>query len=154
MFTNRLPYLFVVVSLLLLTSCSSKATPDPKQALIGTWTSTVTKEDILRILPDFEKKSLCDVTGTIVWKFNTNGRYIIDQTPLSDCPAIAFENSHQESTWSVDGNEITLSQGDPDHQEIYEFTVNTDHLIFIKAKSSKCIRCIAVFTANPWVRVT
>lgn len=148
---------FIMISLTL-TACApaAPATPlatptavDPKQAIVGSWTSTVTKEDILRVMPGFEQHALCDNTGTFVWKFSADGTFTIDQTALPDCPKPA--NTHVEDKWSADGNVVTLASGTPD-QEIYEITINGDQLTF-KAKSSDCPPCIAVNTANPWKRV-
>ncbi|HLO17276.1 MAG TPA: lipocalin family protein [Anaerolineales bacterium] len=130
---------------LLLTSCAPKLVP----TIVGTWTSTVTKEDILRVIPGFDQQYLCESTGTFLWKFNADGTFTIDQTQLPDCPAPA--NPHIEDKWSADGNVITFAAGTPD-QETYEITINGDQLIF-KTKSSDCVPCIAVNTANPWKRV-
>ena len=140
-----------IVTLLTLTACGS-ATPtavEPKEAIIGSWTSTVTQEDILRVMPSFDTQYLCENAGTFVWKFNANGTFTIDQTALPDCPASA--NPHIEDQWSADGNVVTFAPGTP-NQETYEITVNGDQLTF-KTKSSDCPPCIAVNTANPWKRV-
>ena len=125
------------------------AAPDLKQALVGSWTSTVTKKDILRVVPDFKLEYMCENAGTFIWRFNADGKFTIDQTPLPECPAPA--NPHVEDTWSIDGNLFTVAKGTPD-QEIYEFAINGDQLTF-KTKSSECIPCIAINTANPWTRV-
>jgi hypothetical protein len=145
-------FIALLLLTLLLTSCAPVATPTPDlgQAVVGAWTSTVTKEDLLRVMPDFEQQYLCDNAGKFIWKFNADGTFTIDQTALPDCPTPA--NPHIEDKWSVDGNLITLAQGTPD-QEVYEFSVTSDQMVFIKAKSSGCKPCIAVNTANPWTRV-
>jgi hypothetical protein len=169
MSTNRLFYLLMVgllVAIIPLAACSSPAalqptattaprptaTADAKQALVGSWTSTVTKEDIMRVVPGFEAKWLCDNSGTFVWKFNADGTFTIDQTALPDCPLDASAVPHVEDKWTLEGNILTFAKGTPD-QEIYEITVDSDHLTFVKAQSSGCIPCIAVNTANPWTRV-
>ncbi len=169
MSTNRLFYVLMVgllVAIMLLTACSSQAavqptaapvlqptvTVDPKQALIGSWTSTITKEDILRVTPGFEKQYLCDNSGTFVWKFNADGTFTIDQTALPDCPLDASAVPHVEDKWALEGNLLTLAKGTPD-QEIYEISIGGGQLTFVKAKSSDCIPCIAVNTANPWKQV-
>jgi len=155
MFTNRLPYLFVVTALLIITACAPKSTPQPvastslDQHLVGSWTSTVTKEDILRVVPDFQQQYLCDNSGTFVWKFDTNGKFTIDQTLLPGCTNV--NPGHVEDTWSLDGNVVTFAKGTPD-QESYEIAIDGDHLTF-KVKSSNCPPCIATNTANPWTRV-
>lgn len=138
--------------LILLIGCAPQAvtTPDIKPSLPGTWTSTVTKEDILRVEPGFDQQYLCDNAGTFVWKFNEDGTFTVDQTAVAaDCPPAS--NTHFEDKWSVDGNKLTLASGTPD-QEIYEFSISNDQLT-LKAKESQCIPCIAINTANPWTRV-
>jgi len=125
------------------------ATPDPKQALVGSWTSTVTKEDLLRVVPDFPQEYLCDNAGTFVWKFNADGTFTIDQTALPDCPTPA--NTHIEDTWSIDGNLFTIAKGTA-NQEIYEWIVEADTLVFVH-KFGECVPCMAINTANPWNRV-
>ena len=124
-------------------------TPDPKLALVGSWTSTVTKEDLVRVEPGFPQEFLCDNAGTFIWKFNTDGTFAIDQTALPDCPTLA--NTHIEDTWSVEGNLFIIAGGTP-NEEIYEFSINGNLLTF-KVKSSECPPCIAINTANPWTRV-
>ncbi|HMD80362.1 MAG TPA: hypothetical protein VKE92_03580 [Anaerolineales bacterium] len=125
------------------------AMPDPKKALVGTWTATVTKEDILRIMPDFHQEALCDNTGTFVWQFNTDGTFTVDQTALPECPTP--DNAHIEDTWSIDGNLITLAKDTP-FQEVYEWAVEGDSLV-LKHVSGECIPCEATNTANPWTQV-
>jgi hypothetical protein len=124
-------------------------TPDPKQALIGSWTTTVSKEDLVRVRPEFPQEFLCDNAGTFVWQFNTDGTFVIDQTLLPDCTLVG--SAHIEDTWSIEGNLFTIAKGTPD-QEIYEFAINGDRLTF-KVVSSECPPCIAINTANPWTRV-
>lgn len=125
------------------------ATPDPKLALVGSWTTTVTKEDLVRIRPEFPQEHLCDNAGTYLWKFNADGTFTIDQTALSDCPTPA--NTHIEDVWSVEGNLFTIAQGTP-NQEVYEWSVDGNQLIFVYL-SGECPPCEAINTANPWVRV-
>ena len=169
MSTNRLFYLLMVgllVAVIPLAACSPQAglqptatanlqptaIADPKQALVGSWTTTVTKEDILRVVPGFEKQYLCDNSGTFVWKFNADGTFTIDQTALADCPLDASAVPHVEDKWTLEGSLLTLAKGTPD-QEIYEISIGGGQLTFVKAKSSDCIPCMAVNTANPWKRV-
>src|SRR5688500_11994997 len=46
------------------TSTVSAETPTASTtSLVGTWTTTVTKEDVLRVVPDFKQEHLCDNTG-------------------------------------------------------------------------------------------
>ena len=125
------------------------ATPDLKQALVGSWTSTVSKEDLVRVRPEFPQEFLCDNAGTFVWQFNADGTFVIDQTLLPDCTLVA--PAHIEDVWVLDGNLITFAKDTPD-QEIYEITIAGDQLIF-KLESSECPPCIAINTANPWTRV-
>lgn len=153
----------LLLSAILLASCSSAsatvptntptpaptATPDPKQALLGFWTSTVTKEDVLRVVPDFLMEYLCENIGTFTWKFNADGTYVLDQTALSGCPAPV--KPHIEDKWSIDGNLLTLAKDTAD-QEVYEWAVNGDNLTF-KHISGECVPCQAINTANPWKRV-
>ncbi|BCW51061.1 hypothetical protein [Arthrobacter sp. StoSoilB13] len=134
---------------ILLSSCAPAATPDQKHALVGTWASTVTKEDALRVVPDFKQEFLCDNTGTFSWEFKEDGKFAIDQKPLPDCPAPA--NAHVEDTWSTDGNRMTIAKGQP-AQEIYEWAVEGKMLV-LKHVSGDCVPCKAVNTANPWTRV-
>lgn len=91
------------------------------------------------------------MTSAFVWKFNADGRFTIDQTPLPDCPLNTSVVHHVEDKWSAEGNAVTLAAGTPG-QVIYEITINSDQLRF-KAKLSDCISCNAVNTANPWKRV-
>ena len=128
---------------------SPTATSDPKQALIGSWTTTVSKEDLVRVQPEFPQEYLCDNAGTFVWKFNADGTFTIDQTALPDCPTPA--NTHIEDTWSVEGNLFTIAGGTP-NEEIYDFAIDGNLLTF-KVESSECPPCIAINTANPWTRV-
>lgn len=123
--------------------------PDPKLVLVGSWTTTVSKEDLVRVRPEFPQEFLCDNAGTFVWKFNADGTFTIDQTALPDCPTPAI--THIEDTWSVEGNEFIIA-GDTPNEEIYEFSIDGDQLTFI-LKSSECPPCIAINTANPWIRV-
>src|SRR5215470_3405083 len=108
---------------LCLAACAAPAGP----ALIGTWTSTVTKQDILRVVPDFQTPYLCENSGTFVWKFAADGKFAIDQTSLPDCPTPG--NPHVEATWVIDGNLVTFAKGTPD-QETYEWSVTGDTLTF------------------------
>src|SRR6187397_1504808 len=63
------------------------AASDHAQALVGAWTTTITKEDLLRVVPDFKPEFLCDNAGTAVWRFNADGTFSGDQTaPLAGCP--------------------------------------------------------------------
>lgn len=126
------------------------ATADAKQALDGSWTSTVTKEDLVRVMPGIPQQYLCENAGTFVVKFNVDGTFTVDQTALPDCPAPA--NPHVEDKWSLEGNVITFAKGTP-NQEIYEISIDSGQLIYVKAKSSDCPPCMAVNTANPWTRV-
>jgi len=125
------------------------ATTDPKLALVGSWTSTVSKEDLVRVRPEFPQEFLCDNAGTFVWQFNADGTFVIDQTLLPDCTLI--ESAHIEDVWVLEGNLITFATGTPD-QEIYEIAIDGDQLTF-KVVSSECPPCIAINTANPWTRV-
>ena len=125
------------------------ATPNPKQALIGSWTSTVTKDDLVRVRPEFPEEFLCDNSGTFVWQFNADGTFVIDQTLLPDCTLVG--SAHIEDTWVLDGNQITFAKGTPD-EEIYEINMASNQLIF-KVVASECPPCIAINTANPWIRV-
>src|SRR6185369_6890350 len=133
----RLLLVSLIMISLTLTACAS-ATPtavDPTQAILGSWTTTVTKEDILRVTPGFEKQYLCDNSGTFVWKFNADGTFTIDQTALPDCPFDASAVPHVEDKWALEGNLLTLAKGTPD-QEIYEISIGGSQLTFVKAKSS------------------
>ena len=170
MFTNRVLNLLIVGLLLTtaaLTACAPAATPnptatpapteppvptvtsDPKLALVGSWTSTVTKEDLVRVRPEFPTEHLCENAGTFVWSFNADGTFTIDQTALPDCPTPA--NPHIEDIWSVEGNLFTIAKGTPD-QDIYKWSVNGDQLVFVHV-SGECPPCEAINTANPWTRV-
>ena len=126
------------------------AASDHAQALVGTWTTTITKEDLLRVVPDFKPEFLCDSAGTSVWKFNADGTFSLDQTaPLAGCPKP--EQTHNESTWSTQGNLITLGKGSSEEM-VYEWMVKDDMLTFMY-RSGSCIPCRAGDTANPWKRV-
>jgi hypothetical protein len=157
MFTHRFFRLMIVVLLVVpLAACAAAATPvapaeapDPKQALLGNWTSTVNKEDLLRVVPDFPTEYLCENAGTFVWKFNADGTLAIDQTALAGCSAPM--NPHIEDTWHMEGNLLTLAKGTP-NQESYEIAIDGDQLTF-KVSASECPPCIAVNTANPWTRL-
>jgi hypothetical protein len=158
MFTYRFFHLMFVMLLIVasLAACAPAATPastpvppDPKQALIANWTSTVTKEDLLQVDPDFPAEYLCENAGTFVWKFNADGMMTIDQTALAGCSTPA--NPHIEDTWTMEGNLITFAKGTP-NQEVYEIAIDGDQLTF-KLVSSECPPCIAVNTANPWTRL-
>lgn len=103
MFTHRLFHLLMVIALLTITACSSQpaatpdptatpaptepplptATPDPKLVLVGSWITTVTKEDLVRVRPEFPPEHLCENAGTFGWTFNADGTFTIDQTALS-----------------------------------------------------------------------
>lgn len=152
MYAHRLSRQFapiLVLSMILFVSCAPAATPDPTQALVGTWTTSLTKEDILRVDPDFHQEALCDNSGTFVMTFNTDGTFTVDQTPLPECQGQT--SGHLESKWSATGNLITLDKDTPD-EGVYEFAINGDRLT-LKSQSSNCPPCIAVNTANPWTRV-
>ena len=158
MFTHSFFRLLIVVLLvgIPLAACAPAATPvppaeppDPKQALLGTWTSTVTKEDLLRVAPDFPTEFLCENAGTFVWKFNPDGTLTIDQTALAGCTAPM--NPHIEDTWHMEGNSITFAKGTP-NQESYEIAIDGDQLTFM-VSASECPPCIAINTAHPWTRL-
>lgn len=145
----RLLFLPLSLVMIVLASCALAATPDPEQALLGTWTATVTKEDLLRVMPDFHQNALCDNSGTFVWQFNADGTFTVDQTALPECPIPA--NTHIEDTWSIDGNQITFAKGTP-LEEVYEWTVE-DNTLVLKHISGECLPCKATNTANPWTRI-
>lgn len=168
--TNQLSRLLsasMLAILLLLAACGPAATPnpvatraptepplptatsDPKMALIGSWTSTVSKEDLVRIRPEFPVEYLCDNAGTYVWEFKADGTFAIDQTPLPECPMPPV--THIESTWSVEGNLITIAKGTSD-QEVYEWSVEDGQLMFVYV-SGECPPCEAINTANLWMWV-
>jgi hypothetical protein len=169
MFTHRLFHLLMMIALLTITACSSQpaatpdptatpaptepplptATPDPKLVLVGSWITTITKEDLVRVRPEFPPEHLCENAGTFVWTFKANGTFTIDQTALPDCSTLA--NPHIEDVWSVEGNLFTIAKGTPD-QDIYEWSVNGDQLVFVHV-SGECPPCEAINTANPWTRV-
>ena len=148
-FFSRVLVGILPLSLILLASCAPAATPDPEQMLIGTWTSTVTKEDILRVMPDFHLEALCDNSGTFLWQFNADGTFTVDQTQLPECPVPA--NTHIEDKWSIDGNRIIFAKDTP-FEEVYEWTVE-DNTLVLKHISGECLPCKATNTANPWTRV-
>ena len=145
----RLLFLPLSLVMIVLASCAPAATPDPEQALVGTWTATVTKEDLLRVMPDFHQNALCDNSGTFVWQFNADGTFTVDQTALPECPIPA--NTHIEDTWSIDGNRITFAKGTP-FEEVYEWTVE-DNTLVLKHIAGECAPCKATNTANPWTRI-
>lgn len=145
----RLLFLPLSLVMIVLASCAPAATPDPEQTLVGTWTATVTKEDLLRVMPDFHQNALCDNSGTFVWQFNADGTFTVDQTALPECPIPA--NTHIEDTWSIDGNQITFAKGTP-LEEVYEWTVE-DNTLVLKHISGECLPCKATNTANPWTRI-
>lgn len=147
---NKYRYLrlFIVIlnaAVILLASCGSPAEPP----IVGTWTTTVTKEDLLRVMPDFHQNALCDNSGTFVWQFKADGTFTVDQTPLSECPVPA--NTHIEDNWSIDGNRIVFGKDTP-FEEVYEWIVE-DNTLILKHISGGCIPCRATNTANPWMRV-
>ena len=125
---------------------SSASTAKPSVKLVDSWTSTVTKEDLRRVIPDFPREHLCDNAGRNEWTFNADGTFVIDQTPLPDCPKP--EVTRIEDRWSVDGDQVTFTN----EQEVYEWRVNGDQLTF-KHVSGGCVPCKAINTANPWTRV-
>lgn len=138
-----------LLAILLLAACAPPAAPDPEQALVGRWTSTVTKEDVLRIMPDFHQNALCENTGTFLWEFKEGGRFTVDQTALPECPKPA--NPHIEDSWSADGQRLTLAEGQP-AQEVYEWAID-GRMLTLKHVSGGCIPCKATSTAHPWTRV-
>jgi hypothetical protein len=166
MFTNRAYYLIMMLALIV-TACAQLATPEPatspapteppmptttpdlKVALVGSWTTTVSKEDLIRVRPEFPEEFLCDNAGTFVWQFNDDGTFTIDQTLLPDCTLVG--STHIEDTWSIEGNLFTIAKGTHD-EEIYEIAINGDQLTFTVV-SSECPPCIAINTANPWTRI-
>ncbi len=131
-------------------SAAPVATSNLATALVGARTTTVTKEDLLRVIPDFKPEFLCDNAGTGVWKFKADGSFTGDQTaPLDGCPKP--EQTHNEGTWSTQGNLITINPGTPDEM-VYEWTVKDDMLSFTY-RAGSCVPCRASDTANPWKRV-
>ena len=145
----RLSTPFGLLSVLLLASCAPAAAPDQHHALVGTWTSTVTREDVLRVVPDFHQEALCENTGTFTWEFTADGRFTVDQKALPGCPTPA--HPHVEDSWSAEGNRLTLAEGQP-AQEVYEWAVDGRRLV-LEHVSGGCIPCKATNTANPWTRV-
>jgi hypothetical protein len=131
-------------------TAATAAASDHAQALVGAWTTTITKEDLLRVVPDFKPEFLCDNAGTAVWRFNADGTFSGDQTaPLDGCPKP--DQTHNESTWFTQGNLITLGKGSSEEM-VYEWTLKDDMLTFTY-RSGSCIPCRAGDTANPWKRV-
>jgi hypothetical protein len=128
---------------------ANTAAPASTQGLVGTWTTTVTKDDLLRVVPDFKREYLCDNAGAFVWQFKPDGTFTIDQRALEGCPAPA--SAHSESTWSSQGNLVTFAKGAADQEE-YAWSIASDVLIF-KHRSGNCIPCKATNTANPWKRL-
>jgi len=142
-----------LLSLVLLTACgTSEGDPKasdasvPSSDLVGTWTSSVSKDDLRRVVPDFPKEHLCDNAGRFDWTFNADGTFEIDQTALQGCPEP--EVAHIEDKWSVDGNRVTFTN----EHEVYEWNVDGDELTFTHV-SGGCVPCKAINTANPWKRV-
>jgi hypothetical protein len=142
-----------ILTFALLTACGtsgddSKAPSpsEPSSELVGTWTGSVTKEDLVRVVPDFPKEHLCDNAGRFDWTFNADGTFEIDQTALQGCPEP--EVTHIEDRWSVDGNRVTFTS----EQEVYEWSVEGDELTFTHV-SGRCVPCKAINTANSWKRV-
>ncbi len=123
--------------------------PDSTPAIVGTWTATVTSEDVLRVVPDFKREFLCDNTGTFVWQFKADGTFTIDQSVAEGCPTP--EVTHIDSTWENEGNIVAFAKGTPD-EENYAWSVDDDTLTFTY-QSGNCIACKATNTANPWKRV-
>ena len=114
--------------------------------LVGTWTGSVSKEDLQRVVPDFPEEHLCDNAGRFDWTFDAEGTFEIDQTPLPECPEP--EVTHIEDRWSVDGNRVTFTS----EQEVYEWSVDGDELTLAHV-SGGCVPCKAINTANSWKRV-
>ena len=142
-----------LLSLAVLTACgTSEGDPkapeasEPGSDLVGTWTGSVSKEDLRRVVPDFPEEHLCDNAGRFDWTFNEDGTFEIDQTQLPDCPKP--EVTHIEDKWSVDGNRVTFTN----EQEVYEWRVDGDELTLTHV-SGECVPCMAINTANSWKRV-
>ena len=142
-----------VLSPALLTGCTTSeggpkaaSTSKASSDLVGNWASTVTKEDLLRVVPDFQREYLCDNAGRFDWTFNADGTFEIDQAALPECPKP--EVTHVVDRWSVDGNRVTFTN----EQEVYEWSVAGDELSF-KHVSGGCVPCEAVTVAHPWKRV-
>jgi hypothetical protein len=162
MFTKCLLHLLIGIALSAVTGCASvttsltttaESTEQPvttfTPALVGTWTSTITKEDLLRVELALPQEYLCGNAGTFVWNFSADGSWTIDQTSLPGCNDSSIK--HVEDTWFLSGNLITFEKGELD-QQTYEITIYNDQLTFV-VKTSECLPCIAVFTAKPWTRV-
>jgi hypothetical protein len=151
-------WIVAIVVMLLLVACQPIQPPTPApvttttatQTLasgpIGTWTATITSEDILRVVPDFPPQFLCENTGTFTWQFSEDGTFSIDQRALETCPTP--NQPHMEDTWSQEGNLITFAKGTP-NQEVYEWSRKGDLLTFVYV-SGECVPCKAVNTATPW----
>ncbi len=80
-----------ILSPALLTGCTTSE-GEPKAAstskagaedLVGSWASTVTKEDLLRVVPDFQREYLCDNAGRFDWTLDSDGTFEIDQCRAS-----------------------------------------------------------------------
>ena len=100
------------------------------------------------MVPDFKPEYLCDNAGTFVWQFKADGTFTLDQTALEGCPKP--EQTHNEGTWSTQGNLITINKGSSEEM-VYDWTVKDDMLTFTY-RSGSCIPCRAGDTANPWKR--
>ena len=167
MTTNRLFYLWIVTGFILIPACAPSLVPafvvpalptqppilaaiqEPIPALVGTWTSAVTTEDLLRVIPDLPEQYLCGNAGIFVWSFQPDGMWAMDQTLLSDCASIS--PPHIQATWFMDGNLVAFEKGTL-YEQIYEVSMEGNQLTF-QVVSSSCPPCIAIFTANPWTRV-
>src|SRR5687767_5926269 len=130
-----------VMSVALLTGCGSndapEAAPNTSAAgsdLVGTWSTTVTKNDLRRVVADFPAEHLCDNAGRFDWTFDEDGTFHIDQTALPDCPKP--EVTHIEDRWAADGNRVTFTN----EQEVYEWSVDGAELTFTHV-SGGCVPC-------------
>jgi hypothetical protein len=125
---------------------TSTAAPEPGQALIGTWATTVTTYDLLRVVPDFDPGALCDNAGAFVWQFKPDGTFLQSQTrPQDGCWQPA--NTSVEDTWTSQGETMIIAPGRPE-EEAYTWSVVGDRLTFTY-QSGDCIPCLAINTANP-----
>jgi len=142
-----------LLSFAVLTACGTSeddpkapSASEPSTDLVGTWTGSVSKEDLQRVVPDFPPEHLCDNAGRFDWTFDSNGTFEIDQTALPDCPKP--EVTHIEDRWAVDGNRVTFTN----EQEVYEWSVDGNELTLTHI-SGRCVPCKAINTANAWKRV-
>lgn len=136
------------------TSVAPSAAPAPSstntesQSLKGTYTATITKEDLTK--HGVGGHDVCENAGTFTLTFNP-GVWGIHQVGLPDCTVAAPTGSGR---WKSSGDQIEFTDNDPQGCAVnstYKWHFDTAGLVFERLTDS-CAARYYILTSHPWVK--